>query len=84
MSDDKAKCANERRPAPICSARDIADWARMSNLSDACMSGDEYASEMQLPIIPEKWNNTPELRESWITGFLVGIRNRIITHSPNE
>jgi hypothetical protein len=51
--------------------------------SDCCapvvragMDGYEHAVDARLPRIPERWADSPELREAWIIGYITELRNR--------
>jgi hypothetical protein len=56
---------------------DSVEFVRLTILADAGMDGHEYAMDARLPRIPDRWASSPELRESWITGYLTELRNRL-------
>jgi hypothetical protein len=54
----------------------FVDFIRATRLGDACVEGAESAREMRLPKIPERFASGA-LREAWLDGFSVEIRNRM-------
>jgi len=62
-------------------ASDLVSFVRFAQLSEACLEGHEYALSENLPRISERWAS-PELRDSWITGYLTELRNRLEAQKP--
>lgn len=61
---------------------DTIQFVRFARMSEACLEGHEYALDARLPNIPERWGS-PNLRDSWITGYLTELRNRL-EHTAKE
>lgn len=54
----------------------MVDFVRFARLADAGLDGHDYARDARLPRIPDRWGS-PQLRESWIIGYLTELRNRL-------